>query len=226
MTEVDDGWVEVPGVHDPIVRTRFDKKNTSPDERDQRARVELQRPNISGAPLASPLFPVSRLQQDLRSCLTPLNDPLELPSSKGGLSTDVQRPSVTLNSHRLHWLRIVNTPLNFLRRVARTNERKFDKSNLTGAGAFRQVRLQFRVEMDLKREVCDRGAKCLRSLLSWARCGSGAIGWKTAVRHSQVCNAGVGGEVVNRWTKRVRERPTMESAAGGIGSFEHSGLRY
>ena len=36
------------------------------------------------------------------------------------------------------------------------------------AGAFRRVRLQFRVEIELKREVCDRGAKCLRSLFSWA----------------------------------------------------------
>ena len=36
------------------------------------------------------------------------------------------------------------------------------------AGAFRGLRLHFRLEIDLKREVCDRGAKCLRSLLSWA----------------------------------------------------------
>ena len=35
MTEVDDGWVELPAVHDPIVRTRFDKKKPSPDERDR-----------------------------------------------------------------------------------------------------------------------------------------------------------------------------------------------
>ena len=27
MTEMDDGWVEVPSVHEPIVRTRFEKKN-------------------------------------------------------------------------------------------------------------------------------------------------------------------------------------------------------
>ena len=36
------------------------------------------------------------------------------------------------------------------------------------AGAFHGVRSQFRLEMDLKREPCDRGAKCLQSLLSWA----------------------------------------------------------
>ena len=29
MTEVDDGWVELSAVHDPIVRTRFDKKDFS-----------------------------------------------------------------------------------------------------------------------------------------------------------------------------------------------------
>ena len=55
--------------------------------------------------------------------------------------------------------------------------------------------------------------------------GSDAIGWKTVVKHARVCNAGVGGEVVDRWTKRARERLTMESAACGIGSFEHYGLR-
>ena len=26
MVEVDDGWVELPAVHDPIVQTRFEKK--------------------------------------------------------------------------------------------------------------------------------------------------------------------------------------------------------
>ena len=35
------------------------------------------------------------------------------------------------------------------------------------AGAFRGMRLQPRLEVYLKREVCDRGAKCLRSLLNW-----------------------------------------------------------
>ena len=30
---------------------------------------------------------------------------------------------------------------------------------------------------------------------------------------------------MDRWTKRARERLTMESAACGIGSFEHSGLK-
>ena len=32
MVEVDDGWVELPAVHDPIVQTRFEKKNSSPAE--------------------------------------------------------------------------------------------------------------------------------------------------------------------------------------------------
>ena len=27
MTEMDNGWVEVPAVHEPIARTRFEKKN-------------------------------------------------------------------------------------------------------------------------------------------------------------------------------------------------------
>ena len=27
MTEMDNGWVEVPAVQEPIVRTRFEKKN-------------------------------------------------------------------------------------------------------------------------------------------------------------------------------------------------------
>ena len=51
MTEMDDGWVEV---HDSTVWTRFETK-PSPTERDKRARVELQRPNISGPLLAPPL---------------------------------------------------------------------------------------------------------------------------------------------------------------------------
>ncbi|KIJ93015.1 hypothetical protein K443DRAFT_413889 [Laccaria amethystina LaAM-08-1] len=51
-----DGWIEVPVIHEPIVRTRFEKKkkNLSGWE-GQRVRVELQRPNISGIPLASSL---------------------------------------------------------------------------------------------------------------------------------------------------------------------------
>ncbi|KIJ90782.1 hypothetical protein K443DRAFT_116112, partial [Laccaria amethystina LaAM-08-1] len=59
VTEMVDGWIEVPVVHEPIVRTRFEKKKPSPAERDR------------------------------ESCPTPLNDPLESPSSYGDLSTDV-----------------------------------------------------------------------------------------------------------------------------------------
>ena len=44
MTEMDDGWVEVPAVHEPIVRTRFAKKNLLRLSGTKRARVELQRP--------------------------------------------------------------------------------------------------------------------------------------------------------------------------------------
>ena len=40
-------------------------------------------------PTRFPFFPVNRLPQDSSSCLTPLNDPVKLPSSNGGLSTDV-----------------------------------------------------------------------------------------------------------------------------------------
>ena len=35
MTEMDDRWVEVPVIHDPIVRTRFEKKKTFSAERDK-----------------------------------------------------------------------------------------------------------------------------------------------------------------------------------------------
>ena len=55
MTEMDDGWVEVPAVHESIVRTSFEKKNTPfPLRGTKRMRAELQRPNISSVPLASP----------------------------------------------------------------------------------------------------------------------------------------------------------------------------
>ena len=35
MTEMVNGWVEVPAVREPIVRTRFEKKRSSPAERDK-----------------------------------------------------------------------------------------------------------------------------------------------------------------------------------------------
>jgi hypothetical protein len=50
---MDDGWVEVPAVHEPIVRTRFEKKSLLQLRWTKRVRVELQRPNISRTPLAS-----------------------------------------------------------------------------------------------------------------------------------------------------------------------------
>ena len=55
--------------------------------------------------------------------------------------------------------------------------------------------------------------------------GSRAIGWKTVMRHARVCNPEIGGEVVDRWTKRAGERPTMESATLGVGPSQHSRLR-
>ena len=35
MTEMVDGWLEVPAVHEPIVRIRFEEKKSSPAERDK-----------------------------------------------------------------------------------------------------------------------------------------------------------------------------------------------
>ena len=84
-----DGWVEVPALHGPTAQIRIDKKNFLRLSGTKRVRVELQQPDISGTPLASPSLPVNRLQQYSRSCLAPLNDPLKLPSSKGGLSTEI-----------------------------------------------------------------------------------------------------------------------------------------
>ena len=88
MTEVDDRWVELPAVHDPIVRTRFDKKKLL------RMRGTESETRVAGAehiwcPTRFPFFRVNRLPQDSRSCLTPLYDPLKLRCSKEGLSTDV-----------------------------------------------------------------------------------------------------------------------------------------
>ena len=51
MMEMDNGWVEVPAVHEPIVGTRFATKNVLRLRRTKRVRVELQRPV---PPLASP----------------------------------------------------------------------------------------------------------------------------------------------------------------------------
>ena len=86
--EVDDGWVKLPAVHDRIVRTRFDKKRLL------RMRGTESESRVAGAehiwyPIRFPFFPVNQLPQDSRSCPTPPNDPLKLPSPKGGLSTEV-----------------------------------------------------------------------------------------------------------------------------------------
>ena len=115
-------------------------------------------------------------------------------------------------------------PSEILRRNGEDEQAEVGQVQRDRAGAFRGERLRFRLEIDLKREVCDRGAKCLRSLLSCARWGSGSIGWKTIVRHARVCNAGAGGVVVDRWTKGARERSTVELAASGVGSFDLRGV--
>ena len=69
MMEMDNGWVEVPAVHEPIVGTRFATKNVLRLRRTKRVRVELQRP------VPHSLRP-NRLPHDSRSCLAPLVDPL------------------------------------------------------------------------------------------------------------------------------------------------------
>ena len=70
--EMNDGRVEVPAVHEPIVWTRFAKKNVLRLRGTKRVRVELQRP------VPHSLRPLSfnRLPHDSRSCLAPLIDPL------------------------------------------------------------------------------------------------------------------------------------------------------
>ena len=51
MTEMVDGWVEVPAVHEPIVRTRFaKKKRRSPAERDKESYSGVA---AAGTPLSS-----------------------------------------------------------------------------------------------------------------------------------------------------------------------------
>ncbi|EDR16026.1 uncharacterized protein LACBIDRAFT_321180 [Laccaria bicolor S238N-H82] len=64
---MDDGWVNVPAIHEPIVQIRA-----------KRVTVELQRPNISGSQVASP-FSLSIGFHKIRwLCLTPL----DIPSSR------------------------------------------------------------------------------------------------------------------------------------------------
>ena len=56
MTEMVDGWVEVPAVHEPIVRTRFEKKKSSPAERDKECESRVAAAEHIWFPLA-PFFP-------------------------------------------------------------------------------------------------------------------------------------------------------------------------
>ena len=86
MTEVDDGWVELPAVHDSA--TRFDKKN-SPDERDTESGSRVQWPNISGTPLAS-CFSLSIGFDKIRGLARQL---LTIPSSRH-LSKEVSPPTL------------------------------------------------------------------------------------------------------------------------------------
>ena len=86
---MDDAWAEFPAVNDSIVRTRFEEKNPPPYERDTESGSRVTAAEHIWYPTRAPFSPVNRLQQDWRSGLTPLNDPLKLPSFKGGLSADV-----------------------------------------------------------------------------------------------------------------------------------------
>jgi hypothetical protein len=80
VTEMVNGWIEVPVVYEPIVRTRFGKK-PSPAERDRESEGRVTAVEYIWYPTRFLPFPFNRLLQDSRSCLTPLNDPLESPLS-------------------------------------------------------------------------------------------------------------------------------------------------
>ena len=73
MPEMDDGWVEVPAVHEPIVPTRFAKKKTFSGREGQR---ELESSCSGRYPTRFALFLFNGLPHDWRSCLAPLIDPL------------------------------------------------------------------------------------------------------------------------------------------------------
>jgi hypothetical protein len=131
-------------------------------------RVELQRPNISGTPLASSLslsigfHKIRGLARRLltipssRCCPKEISPPTLVEESIPQLTSHQQRPPVTLNSYPLNWPCIVNTSLKFLR----------------------------------------NGEHRGRTSGVWTSpMGNGAVGWKTIVRHAGVRNAGVGGEV-------------------------------
>jgi hypothetical protein len=90
-------------------------------------RVELQRPNISGIPLASSLFlsiGFHKIRGLARRLLTipssrrrpkEISPPTLVEESIPQLTSHQQRPPVTLNSYPLNWPCIVNTSLKFLR---------------------------------------------------------------------------------------------------------------
>ncbi|KIJ91069.1 hypothetical protein K443DRAFT_115624, partial [Laccaria amethystina LaAM-08-1] len=80
MTEMVDGWIEVPVVYEPIVRTRFGKK-PSPAERDRESEGRVTAVEYIWYPTRTLPFPFNQLPQDSRSCPTPLKYPLESPLS-------------------------------------------------------------------------------------------------------------------------------------------------
>ena len=115
-----------------------------------------------------------------------------------------------LNSIRFHWLHIVNTALKFLRRNDEDERAEVGPVQCDKAGAFQGVRLQFWLEIDLRDAIEERSSAEFVEL--------GVMGqwchWLEDRR--EACSSmqrRVGGEVVDRWTKRTRERPTVESAA-------------
>ena len=52
MTEMVDGWVEVPAVHEPIVRTRSEKKKRIPAQRDKESESRVAAAEHIWFPLA------------------------------------------------------------------------------------------------------------------------------------------------------------------------------
>ena len=97
MTEMDDGWVEVPAIHEPIVWTRFEKTSRMSFlhqllfQGHLSWRVELQQPNVSGTRLAPP--PPISLSIGFHKIRGPAWRLLTIPSSRRlpkQVSTDVR----------------------------------------------------------------------------------------------------------------------------------------
>ena len=160
MVEVDDGWVELPAVHDPIVQTRFEKKTL----------LRLRAAEHIWYPTRFPFFPINWLPQDSRSCVTPLNDSHQvaifqrrhlhrrwLKVCMMNSAADVASATTLcdVEPNRLHWLCIVNPALKFLRRNGEDERAEVGQVQCDRAGAFCGVRLHFRLEIDLKREICN-----------------------------------------------------------------------